>query len=108
LKTAPGVAATSDGSLISKWLREPLVIFVMIGALLFAVDAWRNDTPAPASDRQSVIMEDDLTRMAAALRNLLEVKVREEVLYREALAMGLDINDTIVKRRMAQKNGIPR
>jgi peptidyl-prolyl cis-trans isomerase C len=93
----------------------------MIGALLFAVDAGRNDTPAPASDRQSVIMEDDLTRMAAALRiqdlsslspaqfqNLLEVKVREEVLYREALAMGLDINDTIVKRRMAQKNGIPR
>ena len=33
---------------------------------------------------------------------MVEDKVREEVLYREALAMGLD-NDTIVKRRMAQK-----
>src|SRR5262249_53039695 len=30
-------------------------------------------------------------------------KVQEEVLYREALAMGLDKDDTIVKRRMAQK-----
>ena len=34
---------------------------------------------------------------------LVENKVREEVLYREALAMGLDKDDTIVKRRMAQK-----
>jgi len=33
----------------------------------------------------------------------VEDKVREEVLYREALAMGLDKDDTIVKRRMAQK-----
>jgi len=63
-----------------------------------------------------VLTEDDLIQMAAALRvkdlgslspaqfqNLLEVKIREEVLFREALAMGLDVNDTIVKRRMAQK-----
>ena len=34
---------------------------------------------------------------------MLENKIRQEVLYREALAMGLDKNDEIVKRRMAQK-----
>ena len=34
---------------------------------------------------------------------MVEDKVREEVLYREGLAMGLDKDDTIVKRRMAQK-----
>ena len=34
---------------------------------------------------------------------LVENRVQEEVLYREALAMGLDKDDTIVKRRMAQK-----
>jgi hypothetical protein len=34
---------------------------------------------------------------------LMENRIREEVLYREALAMGLDKDDTIVKRRMAQK-----
>ena len=37
------------------------------------------------------------------LRQLVEDKVREEILYREALALGLDKDDTIVKRRMAQK-----
>jgi hypothetical protein len=39
----------------------------------------------------------------AEFQTLVEDKVREEVLYREALAMGLDKDDTIVKRRMAQK-----
>jgi hypothetical protein len=34
---------------------------------------------------------------------LIENRIREEILYREALAMGLDKDDTIVKRRMAQK-----
>jgi hypothetical protein len=34
---------------------------------------------------------------------MVEDKVREEVLYREGLAMGLDKDDEIVKRRMAQK-----
>ena len=37
------------------------------------------------------------------MQNLIELKVREEVLYREALALGLDKDDTIVKRRLAQK-----
>jgi hypothetical protein len=37
------------------------------------------------------------------LRNLVEGRVREEVLYREALALGLERGDTIVKRRLAQK-----
>ena len=34
---------------------------------------------------------------------MVENKVQEEILYREALAMGLDKDDEIVKRRMAQK-----
>jgi len=34
---------------------------------------------------------------------LIENRLREEILYREALAMGLDKDDTIVRRRMAQK-----
>src|SRR5207344_1334274 len=37
------------------------------------------------------------------LDRMVEDKIREEVLYREALAMGLDKDDTIVRRRMAQK-----
>ena len=34
---------------------------------------------------------------------MVEDRIKEEVLYREGLAMGLDKDDTIVKRRMAQK-----
>ena len=37
------------------------------------------------------------------MRNLVEDKVRQEILYREGLALGLDRGDTIVKRRLAQK-----
>jgi parvulin-like peptidyl-prolyl isomerase len=37
------------------------------------------------------------------LQQLVENKVQEEILYREALAIGLEKDDTIVKRRMAQK-----
>ena len=37
------------------------------------------------------------------MKSLVDARVREEILYREALAMGLDKDDTIVKRRMAQK-----
>jgi hypothetical protein len=37
------------------------------------------------------------------LQGLIESQIREEVLYREALAMGLDKDDRVVRRRMAQK-----
>ena len=37
------------------------------------------------------------------LENLVEARIREEVLYREALAVGLDTNDMVVRRRMVQK-----
>jgi hypothetical protein len=37
------------------------------------------------------------------MRSLVESKLREEILYREALALGLEQGDTIVKHRLAQK-----
>ena len=37
------------------------------------------------------------------MQQLVDARVREEILYREALALGLDKGDTIVKRRLAQK-----
>ena len=39
----------------------------------------------------------------AELEGLIEAHIREEVLYREARALGLEQDDTIVRRRMAQK-----
>jgi parvulin-like peptidyl-prolyl isomerase len=100
-----------------RFLREPLLHFLLIGAALFAVHAARG--PAAGGDeasRQIALSLDDLSQLALSfqaqwrrpptpeeLSQLVEEKIREEILYREALALGLDENDSIVKRRMAQK-----
>jgi hypothetical protein len=102
---------------VRHWLREPLIHFLLIGAVLFAVDHYVQPTQgaAPAS-KQIQLTFDDLGQLvmlfqsqwrreptAQELSRLVENKVQEEILYREGLAMGLDKDDTIVKRRMAQK-----
>lgn len=98
-------------------LREPLVHFLLLGAALFAVYSYtQRGRVGFESSRQIVLTLDDLGQMDAyfqsqwgrqpspeEFRSMVEDKVREEVLYREGLAMGLDKDDTIVKRRMAQK-----
>jgi peptidyl-prolyl cis-trans isomerase C len=96
-------------------LREPLTHFVIIGAVLFGLSAW--ETREHATSPQQIIIEPgDLQQLLFAWRAqgrpdptpaewqaMLAEKVHEEVLYREAVAMGLDKDDTIVVRRMAQK-----
>ena len=104
-------------SRVRSWLREPLLHFLIIGAALFAAYAALNRNSGDQKDQRRIVLtENDLSQIMISIvaqgrpaptieqmRNLLEVKVREEVLYREALAMGLDKDDVIVKRRMLQK-----
>ncbi len=98
------------------WRREPLLHFLIVGALMFGAYFWLNRGAADAAPREIVITSDDLLQMRIAwraqgrpeptpqqLQRMVETKVREEVLYREALAMGLQNDDVIVKRRLAQK-----
>lgn len=102
---------------LKRWVREPLLHFLLIGAALFAIYSWLNP-PAADSDTSNRIelSNDDIRQLEMSwiaewkrppnpeeMRNLIEERVREEILYREALALGLDRGDTIVKRRMAQK-----
>ena len=103
--------------LAGRLLREPLLHFLLAGAVLFVVYAILS--PAPKEDVRSgeiVITEEDLAQLAigwraqgraapspAQLHGLVEARVREEVLYREALDMGMDKDDTIIRRRLAQK-----
>lgn len=101
----------------ARLLREPLVQFVALGALLFVLyAALRGDEAGAPEPKRIELTLDDLLQLEAAFTaqwhrrptpqemvGLVESRVREEVLYREALALGLDRNDTIVKRRMAQK-----
>jgi parvulin-like peptidyl-prolyl isomerase len=102
---------------MKRLLREPLVHFLLIGAALFGVyhftQAGRQATVASKEIR---LTQDELAQLVLLFRSqwrrdptpeefgrLAENKVQSEILYREALAMGLDKDDEIVKRRMAQK-----
>jgi len=100
---------------MTRLLREPLLHFLLIGAglfVLFAVVGRDDDGPVDTI----VIAANDIERLQVLfqrtrqrppspveLDGLIEAQVRETVLYREAVAMGLDKDDTIVRRRMAQK-----
>ena len=97
-----------------KWLREPLVHFLALGAglfLLFALlgDSSGRDDRVVVSAAQVELLAQGFARTwqrppsPEELDGLVEEYVREEIYYREALAMGLDRDDTIVRRRMRQK-----
>ncbi len=92
--------------------RDPLFVCLILGLSVFAIDAWLGRAPG---DRVEVTAA-DLARLTAQWRAqtgrapteqeipaLIEEHIREEILYREALRLGLDQNDTIVRRRLAQK-----
>ena len=102
---------------IRRWAREPLLHFLVIGAALFVIYHWLNPTAANSdTSRRIELTNDDIRQLEISwtaqwqrpptpeeMRNLVEDKVRQEILYREGLALGLDRGDTIVKRRLAQK-----
>jgi len=101
--------------LLVRLLREPLVHFLAIGALMFAVFAAMNEASEPPPD-VIVITPERIDQIAAGfesvwrrkpaedeLDSLIEEDVREEVYYREALALGLDRNDALVRRRLRLK-----
>jgi peptidyl-prolyl cis-trans isomerase C len=104
-------------SRLQQWVREPLVHFLLIGFVLFVVSGMFNPQAGERYQSKRIeLTEDDLRQVIVAwtaqwqrpptpeeMRGLLENKIREEILYREALALGLDKGDTIVKRRLAQK-----
>lgn len=104
--------------MIGRLLREPLLQFLLLGLLLFTGYHVlnRNSGQREPPGGRIELTADDLRQIRIAwlaqgrpaltpeqMRNLVDARVREEILYREALALGLDKGDTIVKRRMAQK-----
>ena len=108
--------------LSKKLLREPLVHFLLIGAGLFLLFGWRGNPaslPGGQSGPQSskiVVTQGDIDQMIAMfgkkwlrppseeeVKGLVENFVREEIYYREGLAIGLDRDDTVIRQRMRQK-----
>jgi peptidyl-prolyl cis-trans isomerase C len=92
----------------------PLAVFLLLGLGVFALDRWRDDGGAAAQTIE--VTPEQLAGIQARwsaqwdrppteqeLAGLVDDAVKEEVLYREALRLGLDRDDTIVRRRLAQK-----
>ena len=97
-------------------LKEPLFHFLVLGLLIYGGYAWLHADDAPDNEQTIVVGAGELAWMQTSfekrwkrgptpveLGGLVKEYVRETVLYREALAMGLDQDDTIVRRRLAQK-----
>ena len=102
-------------SLMKKLLHEPLVHFLVIGALLFFAYGLKNEGLTD-NDRSILITESNIERLSQQwqkkrqrlptteeLNALIEQQVHEQVMYREALALGFEQDDPVVRRRLAQK-----
>jgi len=101
---------------IRAWMRSPLLHFLLIGTALFILYELVSP-PRPAAPGSRIELTDDDLRQIemvwvakwqrpptpAEWRGLVDSKVREEVLYREALKMGLEQDDIIIRRRLGQK-----
>ncbi len=103
-------------SSIAKIMKEPLLHFLLIGLALFAAFRIVDESPPSVGQDEIIITEAEAETLAAGfakvwrrppdadeLASLIEDRVREEVFVREATALGMDQNDTVVRRRLRQK-----
>jgi len=102
---------------MKKIFREPLLHFLLIGVGLFFVYRLVNHSDtAGDSDQRIVITAGRIEQLTTAfektwqrpatdeeLKGLIDEFALEEVYYRQALAMGIDRDDTIIRRRLRQK-----
>ncbi|MEL7528967.1 MAG: peptidyl-prolyl cis-trans isomerase, partial [Pseudomonadota bacterium] len=98
---------------------QPLLHFLLLGALIFAVYglvAPGSETEPDQAGEDIIVTQQQLDRLieeyratwqrapgADEIQALIDGYVREEVLVREALRLGLNQGDTVIRRRLAQK-----
>ena len=100
---------------VKKYLHEPLAHFFVLGLLLFALYAVVNDDSGRSAE-EIVISQARLAGLNANFektwqrpptederQSLIDAWVREEILYREGMAIGFDLDDPVIRRRVAQK-----
>lgn len=100
---------------MKKFLREPLLHFVVLGAAIFVAYGLVSG-PGSGQPGRIVVTQGQIENLAAGfakarqrppsadeLAGLIRERVREEVYFREAMALGLDRDDTIIRRRLSQK-----
>ncbi len=106
-------------TMISRWrkalLREPLIHFLLAGLAIFIFSAWRGEPVDPAS-RTITIGEKDVSRLTAVFAQtwqraprpdeidaMIREDIKDEVYAREAIRLGLDQEDPIIRRRLRAK-----
>ena len=90
--------------------------FLVIGAVLFIIYEVVNTSPEPAAPNAITISEAEIEGLASSfsrtwrrppneteLASMIDDRIREEVFVREAITLGLDQNDTVIRRRLRQK-----
>jgi parvulin-like peptidyl-prolyl cis-trans isomerase-like protein len=100
---------------VRRWLREPLLHFVLLGALIFAGYTLVSRDGGDRAD-EILVTQAQLAMLATTfagtwqrpptadeMDGLIRDYVREEVAAREAVALGLDKDDTVIRRRLRQK-----
>jgi hypothetical protein len=100
---------------VKKFLYEPLVHFFVLGLLLFVLFAVVNDDSGRSAE-EIVVDQGRLSGLVAnfektwqrpptaeEVQNLIDAWVHEEILYREGMAIGFDLDDPVIRRRVAQK-----
>ncbi|MBI1359988.1 MAG: peptidyl-prolyl cis-trans isomerase [Alphaproteobacteria bacterium] len=111
-----GGLLTKAARLLGRAVREPLVQFLAAGLVIFGVNDLIHGPDRGPPGESITVSQGQVQQIAqsyrllagrlpskAELDALVDDFVTEEVDYREAVAMGLDANDTIVRRRMRQK-----
>jgi len=101
--------------LFQRLLREPLLHFITIGGLMFVVYAAMNEQPVTPPD-MIVISSGRIDQLKSSfsavwkreptedeISAMIDEDIREEVYYRDGVALGLDRNDSIVRRRLRLK-----
>ncbi|MBV7576684.1 peptidyl-prolyl cis-trans isomerase [Pseudomonas sp. PDM32] len=109
-------AKESRISLIKRCLRQPLLHFLVAGFALFVLYGGLHPSTVNQDPQRIEITPEVVQRLAISwlarwqrpaseqqLQALIDDYVKEEILYREALKLGLDKDDTIIRRRLAQK-----
>jgi hypothetical protein len=96
-------------------IKEPLLHFLLLGAAIFAAYQWKPNRSV-TEDGKIVVTQAQIEHLATGftmiwqrrpttqeLDGLIRDYVREEVYCREAKAMGMDKDDTVIRRRLSQK-----
>jgi parvulin-like peptidyl-prolyl isomerase len=99
-----------------KFFREPLVHFLVIGAAIFMLFGLVGQRDVDEKERAITITSGEINWLTDAWQKrwnrpptaeerdgLIQQYLREMILYREAVAMGLDKDDTVIRRRLARK-----